>query len=97
MTVVLDTNLTDELMEEGLVREVISKVQTQRKQAGFEVTDHIVMGYKSDEELAQVLKEREAMIRGEILCDGVEPDLREGFEKAWDINGHELTLWIKKV
>ena len=87
ITVVLDTNLTPELLEEGFVREIISKVQTMRKDAGFEVMDHIRVS----------MQDNEAQIKSEVLADEVSYDGAKGFVKEWSINGEKVTLGVEKL
>ena len=94
--VVLDTCLTPELIEEGFVREIISKVQTMRKESGFEVTDHITVCVQNNEIISSVLKANEKLIRNEVLADQVCYERMEGYEKEWDINGEKVVLGIKK-
>ena len=94
MTVVLDTKLTKELIEEGIEREFISKVQSMRKEAGFEVTDHISIAYRASGEVEEVLKKNNFM--KDVLCDRVENDMK-GFNKTFDINGVETEVSIKKI
>ena len=94
MTVVLDTKLTKELIEEGIEREFISKVQSMRKEAGFEVTDHISIAYRASGEVEEVLKKNNFM--KDVLCDRVENDMK-GFNKTFDINGVETEVFIKKI
>ncbi|MDD6283464.1 MAG: isoleucine--tRNA ligase [Oribacterium sp.] len=96
-TVVLDTNLTPELLEEGFVREVISKIQTMRKEAGFEVMDHILVYVKDNDKIAELIRKNEAELKTVVMADQVLYDTAEGYEKAWDINGENLTLGVKKV
>ena len=94
MTVVLDTKLTKELIEEGIEREFISKVQSMRKEAEFEVTDHISIAYRASGEVEEVLKKNNFM--KDVLCDRVENDMK-GFNKTFDINGVETEVSIKKI
>ena len=94
MTVVLDTKLTKELIEEGIEREFISKVQSMRKEAGFEVTDHISIAYRASGEVEEVLKKNNFM--KDVLCDRVENEMK-GFNKIFDINGVETEVSIKKI
>ena len=94
MTVVLDTKLTKELIEEGIEREFISKVQSMRKEAGFEVTDHILIAYRASGEVEEVLKKNNFM--KDVLCDRVENEMK-GFNKTFDINGVETEVSIKKI
>lgn len=94
VTVVLDTNLTPELIEEGVVREVISKVQTMRKEAGFEVTDHIVLSYAGYDE---VLDKNSDEIASETLADKVEKGGEGAYQKTWNINDTDVTLAVTKI
>ena len=96
MTVVLDTNLTPELVEEGFVREIISKVQTMRKEAGFEVMDRITIYYADNAKIADIFARNGEMIKGEVLCDAIVADAKEGYVKEWSINGEQVTLGVKK-
>lgn len=95
MTVVIDTNLNDDLIKEGIARELTSKIQTMRKEAGFEVVDHIVIGYACDQEIADILTGDKSIADG-VLCDGFDCEL-DGYVKDWDINGHKATLSVKKA
>ena len=94
--VLLDTNLTDALIEEGLMREIISKVQNMRKDAGFEVTDHIALGYAGDGKLPALIERNGAAIAAEVLADSVQAGL-EGYEAAWKIDGEDITLSVKRM
>ena len=96
MTVVIDTTLTPALIDEGIARELVSKLQTMRKEAGFEVVDHIEVGYKADGDSARVLA-NDASIRSDVLCDKMVAELFEGYTKEWDINGEKVTLVVKKA
>ena len=96
ITVVLDTNLTEELIREGYAREVISKLQTMRKEAGFEVTDRIRVTYSADDTLAEALGAYDEMVkRATLALEVVRKDQTEG--KAWDINGKQAVLTVEKV
>ena len=97
ITVVLDTNLTEELIEEGFVREVISKIQTMRKDAGFEVMDHIVVSVKGNEKVEAVVKKNVAEISSVVLADDVVYDSVQGVSKEWNLNGEDVTLGVRKV
>ncbi len=97
ITVALDINLTDELIEEGFVREIISKIQTMRKDAGFEVMDHIKVSSDSNEKIAKLLSDNADTIKGDVLCDEITSGAIEGFDKEWNINGEKVTLFVKKV
>ena len=96
VTVVLDTNLTDELIEEGFVREVISKVQTMRKDAGFEVMDRITIFVSGNDKITEIVKNNESVIAGTVLCDGFAFGEADGFVKEWNLNGEKVTLGVKK-
>ena len=95
-TVVIDTKLTPALIEEGTVREIISKLQTMRKDAGFEVTDHITVGYRSEGELAEVFTRNAAEIMSETLADGCDVNTDDGFRKDWTIGKDTLTLCVRR-
>lgn len=96
MTVTLDTNLTDELIREGVARELVSKLQTMRKEAGFEVTDHIEIGYVA-EGMAQDVLANDNSILKDVLCDNITVGAVDGYEKDWDINGDKVTLYVKRI
>ncbi len=87
--------LTPALIEEGFVREVISKVQTMRKENGFEVTDHIALFVAGNEKLASILKKNEDFLKKVTLADAVSYGAAEGFKKDWSINGEAVTLGVK--
>ncbi len=97
ITVVLDTNLTPELLEEGFVREIISKVQTMRKDAGFEVMDHIRVSMQDNDKVRKVIQDNEAQIKSEVLADEVSYDGAKGSVKDWSINGEKVTLGVEKL
>ncbi|MCH5333161.1 MAG: isoleucine--tRNA ligase [Agathobacter sp.] len=96
VTVVMDTTLTPELIEEGFVRELISKIQTMRKEAGFEVMDHIAVGYASGEKVAGIFAKYGADIMQEVLAERLEAGKLAGYQKEWDINGESVTLAVEK-
>ena len=96
VTVVLDIRLTDKLIEEGFVREIISKIQTMRKDAGFEVTDHIVIGVSQNEKIEEIIVRNKDTIFGDVLAEGM-VSVTDGFEKEWNINGENVKLTIKKA
>ena len=96
VTVVLDTNLTPELLEEGFVREVISKVQTMRKDARFEVMDHIQLYVKDNDKVKDIVQKNEESLCSDVLADGVTYDEVSGFTKEWSINGEKVTLGVEK-
>ena len=94
--VVLDTRLTPELIEEGFIREIISKVQTMRKEAGFEVTDHITVYIQDNESISSVLRQNEIFIKNEVLAEQIRYEQMEGYKKEWNINGEKVILGVKK-
>ena len=96
MTVVLDTNLTDELIEEGFVRELISKIQTMRKEAGFEVTDRIKVYAKDNAKILEILEKNRAEVQSEVLADEVVLGETDGYVKDWNINGENVTMGVKR-
>ncbi|MBO5292153.1 MAG: isoleucine--tRNA ligase [Lachnospiraceae bacterium] len=96
MTVVLDTNLTDELIEEGFVYEIISKIQTMRKDAGFEVMDHIKVSLNGNAKLVSVVENNKAMIAGKVLADEVTEGEALAVTKDWNVNGENVTISIEK-
>jgi isoleucyl-tRNA synthetase len=93
-TVVLDTELTQELILEGVERELVSKIQTMRKEAGFEVVDHIEVGYTATGLALSVLEAGD--FAKDVLCDKLSTDL-DGYTKTWDINGEKVTISVKKI
>ena len=96
VTVVLDTNLTPELIEEGFVRELISKIQTMRKEAGFEVMDHIVITFKADEKVTAIFEKYGDAIKSEVLAESIAAGALAGYEKDWNINGEKVQLAVEK-
>ena len=97
LTVVLDTNLTPELIEEGLEREIISKVQTMRKEAGFEVMDQIALYIWDNDEVAGIAKKHEDQIKHDVLAtELVIGETENGYSKKWTINGHEVMFAVEK-
>ena len=97
LTVVLDTNLSDELIEEGFVREVISKIQTMRKEAGFEVMDKIIVNVANNNKVQSVIEGNLNEIKSEVLADKIEFDKINGYEKEWNINGEKVTFSVAKI
>ena len=97
LTVVLDTNLNDALIEEGFAREIVSKVQTMRKEAGFEVADHIVLGYAGSERIAEIFRDYGDGILSDVLGDALLEGGPDGYVKEWNINGETVTLGVKCV
>ena len=96
VTVVLDTNLTPALLEEGFVREIISKVQTMRKEAGFEVTDHITVYEEGNDKIKEVMTKYTDEIKNDVLADDMCLDAEGGYSKEWDINGEKVRLGVEK-
>ena len=96
ITVVLDTNLSEELLEEGFVREIISKIQTMRKEADFEVMDRIRVTYEGTEKAEAVFEKYAGQISGEVLADQVVKAEPAGFVKEWKINGEAVTMGVEK-
>ena len=96
VTVVLDTNLTPALLEEGFVREIISKVQTMRKEAGFEVTDHITVYEEGNNKIKEVMTKYTDEIKNDVLADDMCLDAEGGYSKEWDINGEKVRLGVEK-
>ena len=97
VTVAIDTLLTDELVEEGFVRELVSKIQTMRKEAGFNVEDHIVVTLSGNDRVVDIARRNEAAMAGDTLADAVKYDVTEGYSKEWDVNGETVTLGVQKV
>ena len=98
LTVVLDTNLTEALIEEGFVRELVSKVQTMRKEAGFEVADHISLSYATGSaRIRAVLAAHGADVLADVLGDALTEGAPDGYVKDWSINGEPVTLGVKRV
>ena len=100
ITVVLDIELNEALIEEGFVRELISKVQTMRKDAGFEVTDHIVLNIRGNEKIAALAEKYEELLKNTVLSDEIHSESdenREDFTKEWNLNGELVTLSVRRV
>ena len=96
-TVVIDTNLTEELLEEGFVREIISKIQTMRKEAGFEVQDHIKFYYESSDKICTIIGKNKDLIADEVLGEEVSQGKTDGYTKDWNINGEKATFTVVKI
>jgi isoleucyl-tRNA synthetase len=96
VTVVLDTNMTEALLEEGFVRELVSKIQTMRKEAGFEVMDHIAIGYTADAKVTGIFEKYADAIQKEVLGVSVTNGKLTGYEKDWNINGEAVKLSVEK-
>lgn len=94
-TVVLDTALTNDLIREGIEREIVSKIQNMRKEAGLEVTDHILLNFVAEGMAKSVLDD--AKFLSDVLCDGIIDSNEEGFTKECDINGHKVVITVKKI
>ena len=97
MTVVLDSNLSEELIEEGNVNEIISKIQTMRKEAGFEVMDHIRISFSENEKIAQVAQNNYDAIAGKVLADSITAGETFGTVKEWNVNGEKVTISVEKA
>ncbi len=96
VTVVLDTNLTQELIEEGFVRELVSKIQTMRKEAGFEVTDHIVVYEQGSGAITAIFAAYADGLKREVLAEDIVSGSMDGYSREWNINGETVTLGVKK-
>ena len=96
VTVVLDTNLTEELLEEGYVYEVISKIQTMRKEADFEVMDHILVSIEGNARIAEIVGKNETGIAAKVLADAIVYDRAASYKKEWDINGENVVIGVEK-
>ena len=97
MTVVLDTNLTPELVEEGFVYEIISKIQTMRKESGFEVTDHIRVSINGNDKLSEIAQKNKEAISGKVLADELTSGAEYGVSKEWNINGQNAVIAVERV
>ena len=97
LTVVLDTALSEELIEEGFVREIVSKLQSMRKDAGFNVTDHIQVYQQGSEKVAKILQAHESDILHDVLGDSCQYGQLDGYTAQWDVNGEETSFGVKKV
>ena len=97
MTVVLDTNLTPELVEEGFVYEIISKIQTMRKESGFEVTDHIRVSINGNDKLSEIAQKNKEAISGKVLADELTSGAEYSVSKEWNINGENAVIAVERV
>ena len=97
ISVVLDGNLTPELIEEGFVRELISKIQTMRKEAGFEVMDKIRVYARDNRKIEEILAEHGEEIRSEVLAEEIILDRTQGYEKEWNINSEKVMMAVEKL
>ena len=96
ITVVLDTNLTPELIEEGFMREIISKIQTMRKEAGFEVMDKITVYSDGNDKIAELISKNEDTVKNDVLATEIVTGKIDGYSKEWNINGENVTFGVKK-
>ena len=96
ITVALDTNLTQELRDEGIVRELISKLQTMRREAGFEVMDKIAVSYEAEAKITDIFTKYGDTIRSEVLGVSITANNLKGFTKEWNINGEKVKLSVEK-
>ena len=97
ITVVLDTNLTPELIEEGFVRELVSKIQTMRKEAGFEVMDKIRVYAKDNDKIVDIIKNHGDEIKSEVLAEDIVTGETKGYEKEWNINSEKVTMAVERI
>ena len=95
VTIALETTLSQELIEEGFVREIISKLQTMRKENGFEVVDHIAVYAAGNDKLTDIMSRNEDILKKVVLADSITYGNTNGFVKEWNINGEDITLAIK--
>ena len=97
VTVVLNTNLTPELIEEGFVYEVISKIQTMRKDADFEVMDHIKVSINGNAKISDIVAKNQAAIAGKVLADSITSGDELAIAKEWNVNGETVTIAVERV
>ena len=97
ITVVLDTNLTPELIEEGFVRELVSKIQTMRKEAGFEVMDKIRVYAKDNDKIVDIMKNHGDEIKSEVLAEDIVTGETKGYEKEWNLNSEKVTMAVERI
>ncbi len=97
ITVVMDTNLTPELINEGFVREIISKIQTMRKDADFEVMDKIAVTVSGNDKIAKLMEDNKEQIQKVCLADSILQGEAKGFVKEWDINGEKVSFGVEKI
>ena len=97
ITVVLDTNLTPELIEDGFVRELVSKIQTMRKEAGFEVMDKIRVYAKDNDKIVSIMKNHGDEIKSEVLAEEIVTGETKGYEKEWNINSEKVTMAVERI
>ena len=98
-TVVLDTNLTEDLIEEGFVRELVSKIQTMRKEAGFEVQDHISVFQSANDRIRAIMEKFGSDLKQEVLAESISYETADetAYTKEWTVNGEKVTLAVKKI
>ena len=96
VTVVMDTTLSEELLEEGFVYEIISKIQTMRKDADFEVMDHIKVSVLGNDKLAEIVKKNEESIAAKVLADSFDFATEYSIKKEWNVNGENVTICVEK-
>ena len=96
ITVVMDTKLTPELIEEGFIRELVSKIQTMRKDAGFEVMDRINVYVSGNDKIAALMEKNAEQVKSVVLADNIIAGEAKGFTKDWNINGEDVTLGVEK-
>ena len=96
ITIVLNTNLTEELLEEGFVREIISKIQTMRKEAEFEVLDKITVYHNGNDNIANIICKNIEQIKEDVLATDIINGSNNGYSKEWNINGEKVTLTVEK-
>ena len=96
VTVVLDCNLSEELVEEGFAAEIISKIQTMRKDSGFEVMDHITVGIAGNDKLSAIVAKNEKAIADKVLADSIDKDATYANSKEWNVNGEKVTISVEK-
>ena len=97
ITVALDTTLTDDLIEEGFAREIVSKIQTMRKEAGFNVVDHINVTVNGSDRAIEIIEKMSADIASDTLADSIKAGCVNGYSKEWDINGEALIIGVARV
>ena len=97
MTVVLDTNLTEELIEEGFAAEVISKIQTMRKDSGFEVMDHIKISINGNDKISEYVQKNKDSVSVKLLADSIVSGTDYAIAKEWNINGEKTVISLEKV
>ena len=97
MTVVLDTNLTEELIEEGFVLEIISKIQNMRKTSGFEVMNHIRVSLNGNGKLAALALKNSETICSKVLADELTEGKSFAVEKEWDVNGEKVVITVERI